>query len=130
MTAWSLSFGSPIQELGSQKKKWEGTEISFANNGAEGLKKLQEASFDLVLMDLQMPVMDGYEACIAIRKGDAGIQNKNIPIIAVTADVMESTKQRVIKIGMDDYLAKPVHKDRLYVKMIRVLEGAAKLKQL
>ncbi len=109
-------------------KKWEGTEISFANNGAEGLEKLKEASFDLVLMDLQMPVMDGYEACIAIRKGDAGIENKNIPIIAVTADVMESTKQRVISIGMDDYLAKPVHRDRLYAKMIRLLEGTAKLK--
>lgn len=109
-------------------KKWKGTEIGFANNGAEGLEKLKEASFDLVLMDLQMPVMDGYEACIAIRKGDAGWENKDIPIIAVTADVMESTKERVKEIGMDDYLSKPVHKDRLYVKMIRLLEQAAKLK--
>ena len=110
-------------------KKWEGTEVSFANNGAEGLEKLKKESFDLILMDLQMPVMDGYEACIAIRNGDAGALNKNIPIIAVTADVMESTKQRVIKIGMDDYLAKPVNKDRLYVKMTRLLEEALMLKQ-
>ncbi|CAM4110164.1 hybrid sensor histidine kinase/response regulator [Gillisia limnaea] len=110
-------------------KKWKGTQFSFASNGAEGLEKLKEESFDLILMDLQMPVMDGYEACITIRKGDAGAKNKNIPIIAVTADVMESTKQRVIRIGMDDYLAKPVHKDRLYVKIIRLLEGAAMVKQ-
>lgn len=108
-------------------KKWKGTEVSFANNGAEGLEKLKEASFDLILMDLQMPVMDGYEACIAIRKGDAGMENKNIPIIAVTADVMESTKQRVINIGMDDYLAKPVNKERLYAKVIRLLGEKAKL---
>ncbi len=102
-------------------KKWKGTEISFANNGAEGLERLKEYSFDLILMDLQMPVMDGYEACIAIRKGDAGLENSEIPIIAVTADVMESTKQRVIQIGMDDYLAKPVPKDKLYLKIIRLL---------
>lgn len=107
-------------------KKWEGTRVSFANNGAEGIEKLEEQQFDLVLMDLQMPVMDGYEACIAIRKGEAGIDNKNIPIIAVTADVMERTKQRVKDIGMNDYLAKPVHKDNLYLKMTALLEGVVK----
>jgi CheY-like chemotaxis protein/two-component sensor histidine kinase len=107
-------------------KKWKGTQVSFANNGAECLEKLQEQAFDLVLMDLQMPIMDGYEACIEIRKGEAGPNNKNIPIIAVTADVMESTKQRVKDIGMNDYLAKPVHKDRLYLKMAVLLEGVEK----
>ncbi|WP_051227820.1 hybrid sensor histidine kinase/response regulator [Gillisia sp. JM1] len=108
-------------------KKWNGTQVSFANNGAECLEKLQEQAFDLVLMDLQMPIMDGYEACIEIRKGEAGTYNKNIPIIAVTADVMESTKQRVKDIGMNDYLAKPVHKDRLYLKMAVLLEGVEKV---
>ncbi len=107
-------------------KKWEGTQVSFANNGAEGLEKLKEQLFDLILMDLQMPVMDGYESCIAIRKGEAGIENMNIPIIAVTADVMESTKQRVKDIGMNDYLAKPVQKDRLYLKMAELLEGVVR----
>ncbi|WP_240793855.1 hybrid sensor histidine kinase/response regulator [Antarcticibacterium arcticum] len=97
--------------------KWKGTRVTIANNGAEALEKLQEQSFDLILMDLQMPVMDGYEACIGIRKGDAGPDNKNIPIMAVTADVMESTKQRVKEIGMNDYLAKPVNKDKLYYKI-------------
>ena len=102
--------------------KWEATRVSFANNGAEGLEKLQEQPIDLVLMDLQMPVMDGYEACMAIRRGEAGKDNKNIPIIAVTADVMESTKQRVKDIGMNDYLAKPVHKEKLYLKITALLE--------
>ena len=102
--------------------KWEGTKVSYAYNGAEGLEILQEQRFDLILMDLQMPVMDGYEACIAIREGAAGKENKDNPIIAVTADVMESTKQRVKEIGMNDYLAKPVDKERLYLKITGLLE--------
>lgn len=105
--------------------KWEGTKVSYANNGAEALDLLKENLFDLVLMDLQMPVMDGYEACIAIRKGEAGLENKNIPVMAVTADVMESTKQRVIDIGMNDYLAKPVDKEKLYLKITALLQEVA-----
>jgi len=95
-------------------KKWLNTSVDFANNGEEGLKKLTENHYDIILMDLQMPVMDGYEATIAIRKGDAGEHKKGIPIIALTADVMESTKTRVIEIGMNKYLSKPVDKDTLF----------------
>lgn len=102
--------------------KWEGTRISYANNGAEGVEQLKKHRVDIVLMDLQMPVMDGYEACIAIRNGAAGSENQNIPIIAVTADVMESTKQRVKDIGMNDYMAKPVNKAKLYQKITALLE--------
>lgn len=102
--------------------KWKGTRVSIANNGAEALQQLQEQAFDLILMDLQMPVMDGYEACLAIRRGDAGPDNMNIPIMAVTADVMESTKQRVKDIGMNDYLPKPVNKEKLYYKITSLLE--------
>ena len=65
-------------------------------------------------MDLQMPIMDGYEATIAIRNGEAGARNSNVPIIAVTADVMETTKDRVKEIGMNDYLSKPIKKETLY----------------
>ena len=95
-------------------KKWLNTAVEFANNGEEGVNQLKAHPFDIVLMDLQMPVMDGYEATIAIRNGEAGEENKNIPIIAVTADVMESTKERVLEIGMNKYLSKPVDKDILY----------------
>ncbi|MGV9005088.1 7TM diverse intracellular signaling domain-containing protein [Flavobacterium sp.] len=95
-------------------KKWLNTEVIFANNGEEGVEKLKNNIFDIVLMDLQMPVMDGYEATIAIRNGEAGENNKNIPIIALTADVMESTKERVIQIGMNKYLSKPINKEILF----------------
>jgi signal transduction histidine kinase/CheY-like chemotaxis protein len=101
-------------------QKWLNTNVIFANNGQEGLDCFKTNRFDLVLMDLQMPVMDGYEATIAIRKGLAGAENSNIPIIAVTADVMETTKQRVIEIGMNHYLSKPIKNETLF-EAIRVL---------
>ncbi|MFN3968112.1 7TM diverse intracellular signaling domain-containing protein [Flavobacterium sp.] len=101
-------------------KKWLNTTVDFANNGEEGVKKLTENHYDIILMDLQMPIMDGYEATIAIRNGEAGENKKSIPIIALTADVMETTKSRVIEIGMNKYLSKPVDKDLLF-EIIKLL---------
>lgn len=95
-------------------KKWLNTEVAYANNGREGVDAVRDKKFDLILMDLQMPVMDGYEATIAIRNGEAGEHNKNIPIIAVTADVMETTKLRVAEIGMNHYLSKPIRNETLF----------------
>ena len=95
-------------------KKWLNTNVIYVNNGQEALEAFAENHFDIVLMDLQMPIMDGYEATIAIRNGEAGAHNSNIPIIAVTADVMETTKKRAKEIGMNDYLSKPIKKETLY----------------
>ena len=95
-------------------KKWLNTSVVYANNGQEGLEILQQQHFDIILMDLQMPIMNGYEATIAIRNGEAGEANTNIPIIAVTADVMETTKIRVKEIGMNTYLSKPLKNDVLF----------------
>jgi CheY-like chemotaxis protein len=95
-------------------KKWLNTTVIYANNGQEALEAFKTNQFDMVLMNLQMPVMDGYEATIAIRNGEAGAENVNIPIIAITADVMETTNQRVKDIGMNHYLSKPTRKETLY----------------
>ncbi|RYJ50952.1 hybrid sensor histidine kinase/response regulator [Flavobacterium petrolei] len=95
-------------------KKWLNTKVLYVNNGQEALEAFETNHFDIVLMDLQMPIMDGYEATVAIRDGEAGAHNCNIPIIAVTADVMETTKNRVKEIGMNDYLSKPIKKETLY----------------
>lgn len=95
-------------------KKWLNTNVAYTNNGQEGLDALKTNQFDIILMDLQMPVMDGYEATIAIRNGEAGEHNRMIPIIAVTADVMETTKERVREIGMNHYLSKPIKNEILY----------------
>ena len=95
-------------------KKWLNTKVIYVDNGQEALEAFTKNHFDIVLMDLQMPIMDGYEATIAIRNGEAGAHNSNIPIIAVTADVMETTKRRVKEIGMNNYLSKPIKKETLY----------------
>ena len=95
-------------------KKWLNTTVFYANNGQECLDAFKTNHFDLILMDLQMPVMDGYEATIAIRNGEVGLENANIPIVAVTADVMETTKLRVKEIGMNNYLSKPIKSELLF----------------
>ncbi|MCU0422460.1 MAG: ATP-binding protein [Bacteroidia bacterium] len=98
-------------------KKVLSKEVKFsfrvANHGAEALTLMQQQQFDIVLMDLQMPVMDGYECTLAIREGKAGNDYQQIPIIAITADVMEGTKSRTKEIGMNAYLSKPFNHDEL-----------------
>ncbi len=93
--------------------------VSFAvvNNGKEAIEALKKDVYDLVLMDLQMPIMDGYEATEIIRSGELGKTIGDIPIIAVTADAMQETRQRVLSIGMNDYMTKPVSRDLLLEKM-------------
>lgn len=98
-------------------KKWNNTRVSFANDGLESLEILRNNEIDIILMDLQMPVMDGYEATIAIRNGSAGESNINVPIIVLTADVLESTKERVFELGVNDYMTKPIDPKILYQKM-------------
>lgn len=103
-------------------KQWKDVTFSIANHGEECLEMLQQQQYHLVLMDLQMPVMDGYEAAIAIRNGEAGKDNQHIPIIAITADAMEGTEQRVIDAGMNKYMTKPIDGGTLW-KNIEKLTG-------
>ncbi|MGE5943337.1 MAG: 7TM diverse intracellular signaling domain-containing protein [Flavobacteriales bacterium] len=93
--------------------------VSFTvvNNGREALDALKKDVYNLILMDLQMPVMDGYEATKIIRSGELGERIKIIPIIAITADAMQETRQKVIDLGMNDYMTKPVNKDLLLDKI-------------
>lgn len=96
-------------------------DVSFAvvNNGQEALDALKKDMYDIVLMDLQMPIMDGYEATKIIRAGELSEAVVDIPIIAVTADAMQETRQRVLDLGMNDYMTKPVNKELLFEKMYR-----------
>ncbi|WP_144605016.1 hybrid sensor histidine kinase/response regulator [Algoriphagus algorifonticola] len=114
---------NPVNQLviKSILKKWEGTSYDFANHGLEALDKLHAQPCDLILMDLQMPEMDGYEATQAIRAGQAGSHHQNIPIIAVTADTTERSKAKAISVGMDEYLTKPVDRDLLLEKVLGTL---------
>ena len=112
---------NPVNQLVMKSilKKWKNTTFNTAMNGLEALDKLKGGKFDLILMDLQMPEMDGYEATEAIRKGECGPTYISIPIIAVTADATEKAKNKVMDVGMDDYLTKPVDQEDLYNKVKR-----------
>ncbi len=85
-----------------------GLQCEIANNGEEAVRMLSRTHFDLVLMDCQMPVMDGFAATRLIRSGMAGEHNRNIPVIAMTANVLSGDRERCIEMGMNDYLPKPV----------------------
>jgi len=91
-----------------------GIEVTIANNGKEGVTEYQKnpGKYALILMDLQMPIMGGYEATTLIRKED-----KNIPIIALTAAAMIEDKARVLEAGMNDHLSKPIDTSELYKKI-------------
>ncbi|NVJ59411.1 MAG: PAS domain S-box protein [Gammaproteobacteria bacterium] len=93
----------------------------IANNGLEALSILQNKSntIDLVLMDCQMPQMDGYQATAEIRNGTCGDSNKEIPIIALTANALKGDKERCLAAGMNDYLSKPLSIDRLNEMLVK-----------
>ncbi len=92
--------------LGILKKL--GFRADAVGDGREAITALEATSYDLVFMDVQMPVMDGFEATRAIRSGQTGITNPGIPIIAMTAHAMKGDRERCLEAGMDDYIAKPV----------------------
>jgi len=87
-------------------------EIDTANDGSEAVEILEKIAFDVVLMDLSMPVMDGAEATRRIR-GSAHGKNRNIPIIFVTTNDFEHERKRCIENGGDDYLIKPISVEEL-----------------
>ncbi len=92
-------------------EKW-GHTVTLANNGAEAVEMSAAQSFDLILMDLQMPVMGGLEATRLIRERESG-EGKHTPIIAMTANAMSEDRQLCLDAGMDDYIAKPFNAEKL-----------------
>jgi signal transduction histidine kinase/CheY-like chemotaxis protein/ligand-binding sensor domain-containing protein len=85
-----------------------GHQVKVAANGVEAVDALRGERFDLVLMDVQMPEMDGYEATRRIRDPQSGVTDSRIPIIAMTAHAMKGDRERCLESGMDAYLAKPI----------------------
>jgi PAS domain S-box-containing protein len=95
-----------------------GYRVDAVANGLEAVQALGSIPYDLVLMDCQMPEMDGYEATRAIRRLDTLVINHNVPIIAMTANAMQGDREKCIISGMDDYVAKPIDLQN----MIEVIE--------
>jgi CheY-like chemotaxis protein len=92
----------------------QGHTVTIAGNGHEAVKLLDREDFDLVLMDVQMPEMDGFEATAAIRVKETGT-GRHIPIVAMTAHAMKGDEERCLQAGMDSYVPKPVTPAALFV---------------
>lgn len=93
--------------------------IVMTSNGLESVAEFKKQPFDIVLLDLHMPIMDGYEAARLMRSGISKFNGPEIPIIAVTAEAMEEEKQRCLNLGMNDHLSKPYAPEQL----IRVINA-------
>jgi CheY-like chemotaxis protein len=105
-----------------------GYECDVAENGKAALDALAQADYDLILMDCQMPEMDGFEATRKYREREAAtaVQDKPVPIIALTANAMGGDRERCLEAGMTDYLSKPIDPLKLIDLIEHYLEEAAK----
>lgn len=111
------------QVLASRLLKKHGHIVATAANGREALERLEVENFDMVLMDIQMPEIDGFEATAAIRKKEAAT-GAHLPVVAMTAHAMQGDKEHCLAAGMDGYLSKPLNVNELLAAVQIVLEKA------
>jgi PAS domain S-box-containing protein len=111
------------QELAKALLKRMNLKVRIVANGREAVQALREEPFDLVLMDVQMPEMDGLEAAAIIRRTEAGTLDPRVPIVALTAHAMEEDRRACLAAGMDDYLTKPLKAEHLAGCLDRFLAG-------
>ena len=116
------------QQVASEMLKDLGCTVQVAENGEQAIHALKATSdpFKIILMDCQMPVMDGYEASRKIRASSHPNINPEIPIIALTANAMKGDEDKCFEAGMNDYLAKPVNVDMLFALMRILLFSQSK----
>ncbi|RKP53033.1 response regulator [Cohnella endophytica] len=110
------------QQVAKEILKQKASVVDVAGNGLAAIERIKHTSYDLILMDLQMPVMDGYEATWEIRKLDNA---SDIKIIAMTADAMKGVKEQVLAAGMDAYVTKPFDPVKLFGMLERILRQPA-----
>lgn len=96
-----------------------GFDVDLAFNGQEAVRKLETSRFDLVLMNIQMPLMDGYEATRLIRDPNSNVLNHAIPIVALTANIVSGDRERCLAAGMNDYITKPVQAEELLAVIVK-----------
>jgi CheY-like chemotaxis protein len=104
------------QELAMELLSTNGIRVEVANDGQQALDMLEKETFDGVLMDCQMPVMDGYEATAKIRSQECF---KDLPVLAMTANAMAGDREKVIAAGMNDHIAKPINVEEMFSIMAR-----------
>ena len=113
------------QKLAVKLLEKQGWRVKVANNGKETVKLVERNGFDLVLMDVQMPEMDGLEATKLIREREKETR-KHIPIIALTANAFEEDRRKCLEVGMDDYTSKPIRIQELFKIIESLLENPGK----
>jgi CheY-like chemotaxis protein len=99
-----------------------GHTVVIAHNGREAIKALSRERFDAVLMDIEMPVMDGYDTTESIRRPGSLVLDSNIPIIAMTAHAMDEHQRQCIEAGMDEFVSKPLALDDMIGKIRKAIE--------
>jgi two-component system sensor histidine kinase/response regulator len=104
------------QQVATEILSAAGLVVTVANNGQEAVDALQKTEYDVVLMDVQMPVMDGYTATGVIRRDD---RFKNLPILAMTANAMAGDQEKSIAAGMNDHVTKPIDPDKLFATLAK-----------
>jgi PAS domain S-box-containing protein len=106
-------------------EKWH-AHLDIAHNGREAIEKLEKNEYHIVLMDLHMPELDGYEAVSIIRDPLSKVLNHDIPVIALTADVTVETRLKVKEAGMNDFITKPSEQSIIYEKIVRAVSNTKK----
>ncbi len=113
------------QKVASRMLEKNGHTVVTANNGREALEALADQEFDAVLMDVQMPEMDGLETTAAIRAAEQGA-GRRLPILALTAHALSSDRERCLRAGMDGYLPKPVQSAAQLLQALAEVVGLAR----
>ncbi len=122
---------NPVNLLVAQRLiTLSGMQCDTAENGEQALEKLGRVHYDIVLMDCQMPVMDGYTATRNWRKHEENHQLQPLPIVAMTANAMAGDRQKCLDAGMDDYLSKPVSREHLENTLRRWLAAPSRLRRM
>jgi CheY-like chemotaxis protein len=109
------------RDMLSRRLARKGYEVSIAVDGRQGVEMAQSAAPDLILMDMSLPVLDGWEATRQLKNADA---TRHIPVIALTAHAMSGDRERALEAGCDDYDTKPIELSRLLEKIETMLNRA------
>ncbi|MDX1624704.1 MAG: response regulator [Gemmatimonadota bacterium] len=110
------------RDMLSRRLQRKGYDVELAMDGLEGVEKASTGAYDLVLMDMSLPELDGWEATRRLREDPAG---RDLPIIALTAHAMAGDREKALEAGCNDYDTKPIELDRLLSKMEDLLRPSA-----
>jgi len=115
------------QQIAQELLSNAGLIVTLANNGKEGVEKIEAHDYDVVLMDIQMPIMDGYQATKTVRKNPKYV---DLPIIAMTANAMAGDKEKCIKAGMNEHVSKPINPNILFETLVQYVKPKKQAKPI